>query len=49
MEAGDRSGEPRPALDAQIAAIAARYGLALATRNIKDFQEMGVSLLNPWE
>ncbi len=49
MGAGDRSGEPRPALDAQIAAIAARYGLALATRNIKDFQEMGVSLLNPWE
>lgn len=49
MGAGDRSGEPRPALDAQIAAIAGQYGLTLATRNIKDFQGMGVPLLNPWD
>lgn len=49
MAAGDRSGEPRPALDAQIAAIAGRYDLVLATRNVKDFQRMGVTLVNPWE
>ena len=49
MGAGDRSGEPRLALDAQIAAIAGRYGLALATRNVKNFQGMRVTLLNPWE
>ena len=49
MGAGDRSGKRRPALDAQIAAIAGRYGLALVTRNVRDFQGMGVTVLNPWE
>jgi predicted nucleic acid-binding protein len=35
--------------DALIAAIALVYGLTVVTRNVADFQSMGVSLLNPWE
>tara|TARA_R110002020_G_scaffold114717_7_gene263904 strand:+ start:2068 stop:2490 length:423 start_codon:yes stop_codon:yes gene_type:complete len=36
-------------LDAQIAAIALRRGLPIATRNIRDFEGCGVTLINPWE
>ena len=49
MGDGDRSGQTRPAADAQIAAIARRYDLPLATRNGKDFAGMGVALVDPWE
>lgn len=34
--------------DAIIAATALIHGLVVVTRNIKDFEETGVSLLNPW-
>lgn len=34
--------------DAMIAATASVYGLALATRNIADFEGTEVPLLNPW-
>jgi toxin FitB len=43
-----RAGPPITGFDAQIAAICLSYGAALATRNIKDFQDTGVELLNPW-
>jgi toxin FitB len=36
-------------LDAQIAAIAQSRGAAIATRNISDFQDCGVELIDPWE
>jgi len=36
------------AADGLIAATALRHGLHLMTRNIKDFQETGVLLINPW-
>ena len=32
----------------QIAAIARSRGMALATRNVRDFDEMGLDLLDPW-
>ncbi len=48
MAAGDQAGHPRPALDAQIAAVARRHDLILATRNTKDFQDMDLPLVNPW-
>lgn len=48
MAEGDRAGRPRPAVDAQIAAIARRHDLTLVTRNLRDFAAAGVSLLNPW-
>jgi len=35
-------------LDAQIAAIAMTRGLAVATRNVWDFEDCGVTVINPW-
>ena len=46
--AGERLGRPQPALDTQIAAIARRHNLVLATRNTRDFEDMDVRLTNPW-
>ena len=48
MAAGDQAGNPRPARDAQIAAVARRHDLILATRNTRDFRDMGLPLVNPW-
>jgi predicted nucleic acid-binding protein len=36
-------------LDVQIAAIARLHGATLATRNIGDFEDCGIRLVNPWE
>lgn len=41
-------GRPIAQLDAQIAAIARSRGIALATRNRRDFQHCGLVLINPW-
>jgi predicted nucleic acid-binding protein len=35
--------------DLYIAATAKSYNLALATINIKDFQTLGIPLINPWQ
>ena len=48
MGDSDRIGRTCPAADAQIAAVARRRGLTLATRNTRDFAEMQVDLLDPW-
>lgn len=40
--------KPRPAGDALIAATALEHGLTIVTRNVADFEPMGVKLLNPW-
>jgi hypothetical protein len=40
--------DPRPERDALIAATALVYGLTVVTRNVADFEPMGVSVLNPW-
>ncbi|MGD9965783.1 MAG: type II toxin-antitoxin system VapC family toxin [Hyphomonadaceae bacterium] len=39
---------PRPERDALIAATAIVHGLTVVTRNITDFEPMGVGVLNPW-
>lgn len=39
---------PRPALDALIAATAAVHGLTLATRNVRDFEGSGLEVFDPW-
>jgi hypothetical protein len=39
---------PRPFRDALIAATALVHGLAVATRNVVDFEPTGVPLVNPW-
>jgi len=41
-------GRPLSDLDAQISAIARVKGFAVATRNIKDFEECGLELINPF-
>lgn len=41
-------GRPIPILDAQIAAIARANGATVATRNVRDFEDCGVALVNPY-
>jgi hypothetical protein len=43
-----RLGRPLAAPDGQIAAITRRHRFQLATRNIKDFDECGIGLINPF-
>ena len=43
-----RAGRPIAHLDAQIAAIAQSAGAPVATRNGKDFDHCGVTVINPW-
>jgi toxin FitB len=43
-----RMVRPIMEMDAQIAAIARSQGAAIATRNISDFQDCGVPLIDPW-
>lgn len=40
---------PRPYGDSLIAATALVHGLTVVTRNRRDFETMGVPLLDPWE
>ena len=42
-------GKPISHADAQIAAIARLRGAQLATRNVADFSDCGVDLVNPWD
>ncbi len=46
--AGLHIPDPRPERDALIAATALVNGLIVATRNVADFEPMGVGVLNPW-
>ncbi len=48
--AADRraAGRPIGEADCQIAAIARARGMAVATRNIRDFSETGVETIDPW-
>ena len=43
-----RMGLPIGDLDAQIAAIARSRGMALATRNMLDFDGTGIDVIDPW-
>lgn len=42
-------GHPIREMDALIAATALAHGATLATRNISDFHDCGIELVNPWE
>jgi toxin FitB len=45
----DQLGMPIDALDAQIAAICRPRQARLATRNVGDFRETGIDVINPWQ
>ena len=44
----ESKGQPVSMADAQIAATCLRYDATLATRNVRDFEGLGVALVNPW-
>lgn len=49
IAAGRRKiGRPMSLPDAQIAAIARVHGAAVATRNVSDFTDCGVTVIDPW-
>ncbi len=43
-----RSGIQMSTADGMIAAIALRREAVLATRNVKDFESLGLNVVNPW-
>jgi hypothetical protein len=45
----DRGGLPIDGFDAQIAAICRVHQAVLATRNVKDFQDTGIDVVDPWQ
>ncbi len=49
MTRGQAAGRSVSAMDAFIAAAAARHDLILVTRNVADFDALGIGLLNPWQ
>lgn len=44
----EKSGMPMPVMDSLIAATALQYQLTVVTRNVRDMEACGASLLNPW-
>ena len=42
------AGRPMPVVDSLLGATAAQYGLALVTRNERDFDGFGLEVINPW-
>lgn len=49
VETRDRLGLPIGGFDAQIAAICRAAGMAIGTRNVKDFEHTGIRIVNPWD
>jgi predicted nucleic acid-binding protein len=43
-----KAGKPISQADGQIAAIARSQGAAIATRNVSDFEQCGIVVINPW-
>ena len=55
MHVADRWGRlmatanrPMPAIDSLLAATAVHNDLSLVTRNVKDFTDLGLEVINPW-
>ena len=42
------TGHPPPVIDTLLAATAIEHDLTLVTRNLRDVQQSGAQLLNPW-
>jgi predicted nucleic acid-binding protein len=45
----ERLGRSMATADAVIAATALAHGASLATRNVADFANIGLELINPWD
>lgn len=43
------AGRTLPVIDGLLAATALQHDLTLVTRNTKDFEGLGVQIVNPWE
>ena len=43
------AGRPVPAIDSLLAATALVHGLSMVTRNAKDFESLGLEVINPWQ
>ncbi len=48
MASRERAGRPTGSFDAQIAAVATVHRATVATRNVSDFEGMGLKLIDPW-
>jgi len=48
VSAREKLGQPLAMSDAQIAATCLVHGARLATRNVRDFEGLGLSWVNPW-
>ena len=49
IAAGRRSaGRPIAPADCQIAAIARSRGMSVVTRNVRDFEDLGIEVVDPW-
>lgn len=44
----EKAGKPISVMDAMIAAIALAHAMTLATRNVRDFEGLGVPLVDPF-
>lgn len=42
-------GRPISGFDAQIAAVCRSRGAAIATRNVDDFSDLGLEVIDPWQ
>lgn len=49
MAAREAQGRPVADADMMIGGIVVVNGAALATRNVRDFEDLGLELINPWE
>jgi toxin FitB len=49
MAARLRAGRPIDVRDIQIAGIAVSRGAAVATRNVRHFDDLSVEVINPWD
>lgn len=42
------AGRPFAPTDCQIAAIARSHGMSVATRNVRDFKDIDIEVVDPW-
>jgi toxin FitB len=49
VAAREGAGRPISIADAQIAAICRSRGATLGTRNVRDFESVGITVVNPWD